>query len=343
MEVVEELSVAEVTHQCLGQFDDVLEKSKDDHDRWAENRRADFNLWADGVGAAARYKASLDARFASRPRELILTRSLLLRLNGYLKNFLSATDDKALKESKEYIDLAIENLAAIAIAIRQTGRRSRLIKADKRFDPTAQDELKTHLTCLILLRVTTSEEEVLSGGHRDHPQWWQREIKEELMPLQQRLIEANLRRRNRFLYAQAHSRGLASRPLPAQPLIQQNIVAQRPEPGQVMVLPIRKTDTVAGSESPATELPSLPANLALTFTGTSASIPASKLRWAEPQRSAPKAPQTQITAITRAAGYPKLSSRSHKHARPGQPKVLKCPCCCETLPAIMLEDSKAWK
>ncbi|CAI6092141.1 unnamed protein product [Clonostachys chloroleuca] len=67
---------------------------------------------------------------------------------------------------------------------------------------------------MALLRRTSPKEE-FPKHHEDDPAWWQSEIEGEPTPLQDRLIEANLRRRNRFLYAQRHSKMLAIQQAPA--------------------------------------------------------------------------------------------------------------------------------
>lgn len=50
-------------------------------EEWAENRLADFNLWASGIGASARNRASLDARLALRPDAQDIIANLLRLLN----------------------------------------------------------------------------------------------------------------------------------------------------------------------------------------------------------------------------------------------------------------------
>jgi len=54
-------------------------------DEWAENRLADFNLWASGIGASARNRASLDARLAVRPDARDVIASLLRLLNSVVE------------------------------------------------------------------------------------------------------------------------------------------------------------------------------------------------------------------------------------------------------------------
>lgn len=64
--------ITETCRQNLAQCVQVEELMKS---KWAENRLADFNLWASGIGALARNRASLDHRLAQKPdaRDIILT------------------------------------------------------------------------------------------------------------------------------------------------------------------------------------------------------------------------------------------------------------------------------
>lgn len=54
---------SELAVQCLAKFDECIHREALAHNQWADNRRADFNIWVDGVGAMAGKTASLDARF----------------------------------------------------------------------------------------------------------------------------------------------------------------------------------------------------------------------------------------------------------------------------------------
>ncbi|KAF4448160.1 hypothetical protein F53441_8395 [Fusarium austroafricanum] len=62
---------------------------------WAENRLADFNLWAAGVGALAKTKASLDWRLHYQPKARIVLVSLLITL----RDFIEECKDRGLIES----------------------------------------------------------------------------------------------------------------------------------------------------------------------------------------------------------------------------------------------------
>nr|RBQ96747.1 hypothetical protein FVER53263_13503 [Fusarium verticillioides] len=52
---------------------------------WAENRLADMNLWASGVGALARPKASLDRRLEFQPKARLVLSNLLLTLERFIE------------------------------------------------------------------------------------------------------------------------------------------------------------------------------------------------------------------------------------------------------------------
>lgn len=88
------------TAACIQSLTDCLPVEALGKDEWAENRLADFNLWASGIGASTRSRASLDARLALRPevREVIAN---LLRL-------LAATVDEC-KKLGEIIYLCQDN------------------------------------------------------------------------------------------------------------------------------------------------------------------------------------------------------------------------------------------
>ncbi|KAH7121765.1 hypothetical protein B0J13DRAFT_567235 [Dactylonectria estremocensis] len=336
--------------QCLTKFDECLLNDALAQNQWAENRRADFCIWVDGVGALAGKNASLDARFVSKPRELILTLNLLLQLHNYLGDSLNATGRKRLEEAKRNADAAIENLASMAVAIRRTGRKSRLIRADRGFTSPTLGDFRIHLQCVIRFEPTLPSGEQPLDQPED-PLWWQDLMDADLAPLQQRLIDANLLRRNRFLYAQKHSQKLALWSPTAEseysPPIEQKaagrLAVERP--------PIRLPKGQLPVEYPLIQprnlrVPKLPDFPALSETW--ASVPESKLKWTEPRKIV-RAPQTQISFVTAATLYPKLRKSSKPEEEDMDtneielPKMLKCPCCCEAIPHNTLETETAWK
>lgn len=55
-------SISDIAQKCRDAFDACLALPALMEQEWAENRLADFNLWASGSGAFAKEKASLDSR-----------------------------------------------------------------------------------------------------------------------------------------------------------------------------------------------------------------------------------------------------------------------------------------
>ena len=153
--------------------------------------------------------------------------------------------------------------------------------------------------------------------------------------VQARLVDANLRRRNRFNYAQKHSMKLAAEvPPPMELGTIQNATelhlqqAEEHPVTQSQNLPI---DVPQGIPAEGTA-PSVPG-----LTATSASDVGTKIDDVPaPLAAPPQAPMTQITSIAAKIRYP----------RPPQLRAslssFKCPCCCQTLPA-MFQQSTQWK
>lgn len=55
-------SISDIAQKCRDAFDACLALPALMEQEWAENRLADFNLWASGSGVFAKEKASLDSR-----------------------------------------------------------------------------------------------------------------------------------------------------------------------------------------------------------------------------------------------------------------------------------------
>ncbi|KAF5985640.1 1-phosphatidylinositol-4 5-bisphosphate phosphodiesterase [Fusarium coicis] len=225
-----------------------------------EYRLADFNLWIDGIGALAPSKASLDARLSERPIDLSLVKGNLVMLFQSLEDCLDLLKNNGpLEDALLDIDSALESLVSLSLAIRKTGRRSRLHKADRLFKPEEHAELKKHMEAIIVLRP--------GSGPCSKDDEFQTKM-QSLTPLQNHLITANLKRRNRFIQAQLHSLGLKKRivgfelPVPETTQLD-NALAPSPEDkmGKINTPP----------SAPTLETPIRP--LSVPMSVTSASIP----------------------------------------------------------------------
>lgn len=354
--------IFEATAVCLQSFTDCLAVEALMTDEWAENRLADFNLWVSGIGASARGRASLDSRMALKPeaREVIANLLRLLagvvdeckklalsettnllsesshdgELRGRLatlspeeppaRSFSPWSDDSAsdtqsetefkplssgnpLRENMQNIEMMLDQLSRIAVAVRRSGRRSRLQKADQRFKSEEHEDLQKHLITILLARPEFSKEQIEPS---------------KLSKVQQRLIYCNLKRRNRFLYAQQHSKWLdpdtAGRPI--------ETIGTRPP-----------TDGEAAKEKqkkPSSEATDARINPTIR-TGTSASAVSDSLALPQALIPAPAA-STVMSSTVIDIKYP-----SPPKIKEGA-RVFACPCCCQTLPVNLSEENR-WK
>lgn len=210
--------------------------------------------------------------------------------------------------------MVLDQLARIAVAVRQLGRNSRLQKADHRFRPSNHEGLEAHLNTILLARREVSKDQI------DTPR---------LSDVQQRLVYCNLKRRNRFLYAQQHSK--QSNPLST-------------ENHSHSVVPVNTMDPTDAQPGRHNDNKSQPANIgraaggydAKTGTSTSA-LNHSCLLYTDPV-PVPAAPVASTITSTAAVDLeyplpPSTDDDAHE---------FRCPCCCVTLPAELLEGNR-WK
>lgn len=358
--------IFEATAVCLQSFTDCLAVEALMTDEWAENRLADFNLWVSGIGASAHSRASLDSRMALKPeaRDVIAnllcllagvvdeckmlalseTANLLLEsshdgeLRGRLatlspeeppaRSFSPWSDDSAsdtqsetefkplssgnpLHENMQNVEMMLDQLARIAVAVRRSGRRSRLQKADQRFKLEEHEDLQKHLITVLLARPGFSKEQIEPS---------------KLSEVQRRLIYCNLKRRNRFLYAQQHSQWLdpdtAGRPSQVQAI---GTIGTRPPTGGEAAKEKQKLSSEAAD-----------ARINPTIrTGTSASAVSDSLALPRALIPAPAA-STVMSSTVIDIKYP-----SPPKIKEGA-RVFTCPCCCQTLPVALSEENR-WK
>ncbi|KID98430.1 Protein kinase-like domain protein, partial [Metarhizium majus ARSEF 297] len=327
-----EASTAEVTRSCFKKLQQCIHQQEGKDKTHLQTRLADLRLWSDSVGATAREKASLDARFKHRPDDIYFIQSLLHMLEGFLRECLIAADnndDAHLRNVITNIDSTIDSLAFIGVQIRRSGRNSRLRKVDGSFERNRDNyqKLRAHLACVVASKPTEGGRPA-DEGKEIHSMDYFAEL--ELPPIQHRLVEANLRRRHRFTEAQRHSQRLldystkSSRPVGSQDVF----ALARTHPNQE-VKPITQIRQMQARAAAA-------ANEAPTVTATSASGLDSK--WGGFRNSRrPGSTVTRITAITASATYPKARVSSDPDQR-----LVKCPCCCQAIPTTELEDSQ-WR
>ncbi|KAF9772469.1 hypothetical protein IL306_009814 [Fusarium sp. DS 682] len=328
------LNARDLSYKCLEAFqqcltfrsaDPDLANQATSHDDRFEYRLADFNLWIDGIGALAPSKASLDLRLSERQIDLSLVKGNLIMLFQALEDCLNLLKGKeSLEEALLDIDSALESLVSLSLAIRRTGRRSRLHKADRLFKPEEHNELRKHLEAIIVLRP--------GYGPCDGDDEFQQKM-ESLTAVQSHLVMANLKRRNRYIQAHLHSLGLKKR----------SVGFEVPIPGTAeqggMPAITSEDKSVEPTVPVATHTPQQPSKqLPSPMSVTSASVPESKLEYKEPvAKRAESAPMTVITQITASARYPRPRLSGSEQ------KVVQCPCCCQTLPVSEAKNDNRWR
>lgn len=300
-----------------------------------QTRLADLRLWADSVGAMAHAKASLESRFQHRPDDLYLVRGLLFLLRGFLGECSAAACSKSdTKDIFSNINSTVDSLAVLGVHIRRSGRQSRLRKSDSTFDTNREKyhKFRAHLACVIASRPTENGRPD-NEGKEVHSAEYFANLK--LTSIQERLIEANLRRRHRFLQAQRHSHGLKDISAKTYgPVIARQTVAETSTSHAKQGVDTTTSGDVAMAIEERPVLATSPRHDAPMTTMTSASGLDSKFSGLRGTRQ-PGSTATCITAITATARYPKAHSLAEQ-------KLIKCPCCCQAIPAEEAEGSQ-WR
>jgi hypothetical protein len=90
------------TAACRSSFEECLLIDRLMDHEWAENRLADFNLWAAGIGASAGKDASLDQRLVFKPD----VRDVIVNLLYMLKAFVEQCQEQGkLRERNQIFHL----------------------------------------------------------------------------------------------------------------------------------------------------------------------------------------------------------------------------------------------
>ncbi|KAI1880107.1 hypothetical protein JX265_001728 [Neoarthrinium moseri] len=320
-------STAAVATLCIEGFRDCIRYLEGIHRDHLRTKLADLRLWVDSVGAAAQGRASLDSRLQHRPSDRRFIIELLLMLYGFLRECISAATTKAgVQDILTNIDSTVDSLAFIGLQIRRSGRKSRLLKADSSFIENKHHylDLRAHLTCVVVSKPTITGRPDDEGKDIHSFSYF---TNLELSPIQERLVEANLRRRHRFVEAQRHSLGLKapsgnnSHPAVATASSETESTTE----GNIATAIRRKqAHRVNAGDN------------VLTIPATSASGLDSEWRGLPHDRQGTST-ATRITGITAASMYPK----ARRSQNPDQ-KMVKCPCCCQAIPTSELQDSQ-WR
>ncbi|RWA09597.1 hypothetical protein EKO27_g5509 [Xylaria grammica] len=295
----DEPSVLILTKACISKFEELLALHGPRHTE-LESRLADFCLWADSVGALSKPGSSLDSRLQGRFNDLALVRNVLNTLVDsldYAKNV--AESERGSDESIRNLDSAIGNLALIGVAIRRTGKASRNRRADLTFDPDEHPDFRTHLECIVLLRPT----EAALFHQNENGDFVADLDPSKLSPLQNRLVDANLRRRHKFNIAQKKSKHQKEAHVQVSasmaPLAADDPLRDGPPPSVQNVVGPKGLGPHLITKDPSRPEPTISGfSLASTAEGTLKYAPAVK-------RGHPGVAKTQITSIAADAEFPK--------------------------------------
>ncbi|KAI1826538.1 hypothetical protein F4861DRAFT_62973 [Xylaria intraflava] len=322
-------SVRTLTELCVSKFEDLI-SIRSSRRVELETRLADFNLWADGVGALSKPQSSLDSRLRSRAKDLALVKNILIMLIDSLDYYADLTEADVNSDGDiGNLDSAIGNLALIGAAIRRTGKASRSRRADRTFNPDEYQDFKKHLECIVALRPT--QEPLFHETENGH--YIAKFTTAKLSPLQKRLIDANLRRRHNFSVAQKHSRSQNDMQTQLPPLVVRSSTRNPLQTGPPTIVQ-NKAEPYWQRPHQATKDTEREAPTISEFSR--ASTAEGTLQYA-PDSYDPGVAKTQITAIASDIEFPQAPS-----ILPGR-QVSKCPCCCQSLPSAVLSYPKAWK
>lgn len=325
-------TILDATMLCRQIFKSATQYPRLMDQEWAENRLADFKLWAKGAGALAPGKASLDHRLASSAETHSIILNLLVMLSMLMEDCIAAAtnthhtrlegglglSNEELQSMKE-VDDNLSQLTRVMIAVRKAGTRSRLEKADASFDAASPPlrAFRRHLELLLLVR---------AGEEQTSDSVFQLFDQERLTAIQLRLIDANIRRRNRFLYAQRHALklGLRSRA--------RNDVLFKMKGSITLPLDLHRPSTASGGTTWMTEnIPGDPPDQETT----TATIPENPVIL-PPKEVVTPAATTVLSVTTSRISYPAPPPIRNNQG------IFRCPCCCQSLPAAT-GQGRQWK
>ncbi|KAL6695290.1 hypothetical protein J3F84DRAFT_394865 [Trichoderma pleuroticola] len=190
-------SITELCQQCTSAFETCTHHESLMKREWAGIRFFDFNNYIDCIGVWSAPKASLDYRLYSVPSNQLLLSNILAMLKNFLAECISCPEAQSgIDAATKKVDWSIKCL----------------LHGDCEFKPEEHEKLRAFLGIMCLRQHTKNGFGV--DAQHDVSKLDALSTKEcmkisqglKLSEAQQRLIEVNLRRRNRFLQAQERDR-----------------------------------------------------------------------------------------------------------------------------------------
>lgn len=169
-----------------------------------------------------------------------------------------------------------------------------------------------------------------------------------LTGLQTRLVEANLRRRNRFLRAQERAETLKGDPPPGTPPVNDSLPNLPAEPNPVIANPTVHPEETSEHPDGLHEIePEHAAGLEpppQTESTMLVSVPEDELQWKAGKDTGSQAPKTLVTSLQLSSQYPRLVPKKYPDTLLTTEKInVMCPCCCKLLPVGEMKHDKIWR
>lgn len=345
---LEAKKIRKETTACLSTFTSCIAALKGWHRSYVENRQADLRLWADSVGALADDKRSLDKRLSGREGDIFIVTSLLEMLAKFLEGYelavIQSEDTEQLQAARDGIDGITDNLAWVGSAIRRSGTRSRLQRADSCYDRdiSGRDreqhaQLQAHLICVIKSKHITAnaedDEYPASSKTASSNTYMERLARVNITKVQTRLVEANLRRWHRFRYAQRYCDVLRASPPVEQIFTSDSLPEHEPTARpEVVDMPRPRIPSEVLRNDKEYDAPHVPASEPATVSGIASDFRGLGAGRAERMTTA----RSRISTISGATRFP-----NPRKAQPDR-KTALCPCCCQAIPSSEVEDQELW-
>ena len=244
-----------------------------------------------------------------------------------------------LEEVMDGTEDLINELIRIGAAIRRAGKKSRLRKADLSFDPNDYQGFRRYMIQILLglpSAIEVSREASMDGDRGEVKLDFTRDS---LSAIQDRLINANLRRRHRFTQARRHGEKLASHRLDIQAdkVARVATKSEVPEPigktghrGTGQIEPARKKSDEGQDQTPRH-----------SGSGAEISVNTKYLEY-----SKIVLPQTALSQRTVSRALSSTATRLDYPTRPrlaldGGVQSFKCPCCWQSLRSTL--SNNQWK
>jgi hypothetical protein len=245
--------------------------------------------------------------------------------------------DSALSEYVTYIKTILSQLVRITIAIRKSGNRYRFEEVDAKCDDGRFESFRLHLATIIL---KGSEDDAARNKAQQlsaEEKFKQASDPSRLTLVQERLVRANILRRNRIEYMMKSS-GQRPRPnLPPEPTLTKDVPVTTPP----VVMFNTESKDYKGSHGMRTRNIPVAAVTAPSDSSTvaiTATEPGSKLEIRPIMQKRTFSTATKMTRIGASQTYPRCPKRA-----PGEP--LTCPYCNEQLPLDIsgTREENSWR